>query len=595
MHWLDWTIVAAYLIYIVYDGLRLTKKSNEIEGYFLASRSLPWWAVGLSVMATQLSAITLVGTTGQAYADGMRFIQFYFGLPFAMVILCVTAVPFFYRAKVYTAYEYLERRFDSKTRSLTSFFFLISRGLSCGVIVAAPSVVLSLVLGWNELTTILVMGLTTTLYTMFGGVQAVTWTDVKQMVIIFIGLGVILFVIIGQFPAGVSVGEAMDLAGAVGKMKTVDTSFNLNETYTLWSGLIGSLFLMLSYFGCDQSQVQRFLTAKSVSEGRTSLLMSAFVKIPMQVLILFIGVMVFVFYQFVQPPLIFKADDRAKVEQTAEYKKLDAEYAAAYEKRERSALLFSGLSGEQTPAKDSLLKDATKDQLVVDGGPVSRGVVQGINPNANIEFAKKEYISANDQMNSIRKRTGDLVKSVTGKAFNDTNYVFPTFVTTYAPAGVIGLIIAAIFAAAMSSISAELASLSTATVMDFYRRHFRKEAPDSHYLNVSKIATGCWGIFACIVAVYAGRLGSLIEVVNKFGSYFYGSILGVFVLAIATKRANGNGAFFGLLAGMGAVAIVGNTTKISFLWYNVVGCVAVVIVGMLISLLTPQKTKQQEN
>lgn len=593
MHWLDWTIVAAYLIYIVYDGLRLTKKSNEIEGYFLASRSLPWWAVGLSVMATQLSAITLVGTTGQAYADGMRFIQFYFGLPFAMVILCVTAVPFFYRAKVFTAYEYLERRFDAKTRALTSFFFLISRGLSCGVIVAAPSVVLSLVLGWNELTTILVMGLTTTLYTMFGGVQAVTWTDVKQMVIIFIGLGVILFVIIGQFPAGVSVGEAMDLAGAVGKMKTVDTSFNLNETYTLWSGLIGSLFLMLSYFGCDQSQVQRFLTAKSVSEGRTSLLMSAFVKIPMQVLILFIGVMVFVFYQFVQPPLIFKADDRARVEQSAEYKQLEQEYTSAYDKRQFNALLYSGLNGEGNESKDKLLTEAVNK--------ASHGLMDSRLPPSIVRQlwdtnkAKEGYIAANQEMNSIRKRTGDLVKSVTGKAFNDTNYVFPSFVTTYAPAGVIGLIIAAIFAAAMSSISAELASLSTATVMDFYRRHFRKEAPDSHYLNVSKIATGCWGIFACIVAVYAGRLGSLIEVVNKFGSYFYGSILGVFVLAIATKRANGNGAFFGLLAGMGAVAIVGNTTKISFLWYNVVGCVAVVIVGMLISLLTPQKNKQQEN
>ncbi|MBS1790999.1 MAG: sodium:solute symporter [Acidobacteria bacterium] len=549
MHWLDWTIVAAYLVYIVYDGLRLTKKSNEIEGYFLASRSLPWWAVGLSVMATQLSAITLVGTTGQAYADGMRFIQFYFGLPFAMVILCVTAVPFFYRAKVYTAYEYLERRFDSKTRSLTSFFFLISRGLSCGVIVAAPSVVLSLVLGWNELTTILVMGLTTTVYTMFGGVQAVTWTDVKQMVIIFIGLGVILFVIIGQFPAGVSIGEAMDLAGAVGKMKTVDTSFNLNETYTLWSGLIGSLFLMLSYFGCDQSQVQRFLTAKSVSEGRTSLLMSAFIKIPMQFLILFIGVMVFVFYQFVQPPMIFKADDRAKVENTADYVKLNSQYDLAFLARQQAATSFANSEGG---AK---------------------------------EAAKQEFVAANKAMTGIRNEAiAAFKREAKTDKFNDTNYVFPTFVTTYAPAGVIGLIIAAIFAAAMSSISAELASLSTATVMDFYRRHFRTEAPDAHYLKVSKIATGCWGIFACIVAVYAGRLGSLIEVVNKFGSYFYGSILGVFVLAIGTKRATGNGAFFGLLAGMGAVAIVGNTTKISFLWYNVVGCVAVVIVGMLISL-----------
>ncbi len=570
MHWLDWAIVAAYLIYIVYDGLRLTKKSNEVEGYFLAHRSLPWWAVGLSVMATQLSAITLVGTTGQAYADGMRFIQFYFGLPFAMVILCMTVVPFFYRAKVYTAYEYLERRFDAKTRALTSFFFLISRGMSCGVIVAAPSVILSIVLGWNELTTILVMGLSTTLYTMFGGVQAVTWTDVKQMIIIFVGLFVILVVIIGQFPAGVSIGDAMSLAGAAGRMKTVDTSFKLNETYTLWSGLIGGMFLALSYFGCDQSQVQRFLTARSVSEGRTSLLMSAFVKIPMQVLILFIGVMVFVFYQFVQPPLVFKSDDRAKVEQRAEYQQLNSEYAQAFSARQQAALDFTSAENQS-------------------------------------DAARQNFLAANAQMNDVRQRAGDLVRSETGKPFNDVNYVFPTFVTTYAPMGVVGLIIAAIFAAAMSSISAELTSLSTATVIDFYRRHFRKEAPDAHYLMVSKLATGFWGIFACVVAVYAGRLGSFIEVVNKFGSYFYGSLLGVFVLAIGTRRATGNGAFFGLIAGLVTVAGVANFAwvasqwfkltgqenllkiqhhfNVSFLWYNVIGCVAVVAVGMLISLV----------
>ncbi|MFN0109353.1 MAG: sodium:solute symporter [Blastocatellia bacterium] len=575
MHWLDWAIVAAYLVYIVYDGLRLTKKSNEIEGYFLANRSLPWWAVGLSVMATQLSAITLVGTTGQAYADGMRFIQFYFGLPLAMVILCVTAVPFFYRAKVYTAYEYLERRFDSKTRSLTSFFFLVSRGLSCGVIVAAPSVVLSLVLGWNELTTILVMGLTTTIYTMFGGVQAVTWTDVKQMVVIFAGMAVILFVIVGQFPAGVSVGEAMDLAGAAGRMKAVDTKFDLNETYTLWSGLIGGLFLMLSYFGCDQSQVQRYLTAKSISEGRTSLLMSAFIKIPMQFLILFIGVMVFVFYQFVQPPILFKADDRAKLEsqQPEHYRLLTKEYEKAFAARQKAALELIQSKEQPKTLTEKLNEGADRK-----GSPESR------------------YFQENEAMNHIRQVAIDSVKEINNsKTFTDVNYVFPTFVTTYAPAGVIGLIIAAIFAAAMSSISAELASLSTATVIDFYRRHFKKDETDAHYLFVAKIATGGWGIFACIVALYAGRLGSLIEVVNKFGSYFYGSLLGVFVLAIGTKRATGNGAFVGLLAGIATVAVVGNTTKISFLWYNVVGCVAVVIVGMLISLLSPQQPKQQEN
>lgn len=552
MHWVDWTIVAAYLIYIVYDGLRLTKKSQGIEGYFLAGRSLPWWAVGLSVMATQLSAITLVGTTGQAYDSGMRFVQFYFGLPFAMVILCVTVVPFFTRAKVYTAYEYLESRFDAKTRSLTSFLFLVSRGMACGVIIAAPSVILSIVLGWNELATVLLMGVTTTLYTMFGGVQAVTWTDVKQMVVILLGLGVILFVIIGQLPESVSVGNAVELAALTGRMRMVDPQFNLNETYTLWSGLIGGLFLALSYFGCDQSQVQRFLTARSVSEGRSSLLMSAFVKIPMQLLILFVGVLVFVFYHFVQPPLIFKADDRARVEQLPAYQQIEQRYVSAFNQRYHAVISLSSLNGE---------------------------------------MAVGQYRAATDSLNAARREAIQLVREKTGRSFSDVNYIFPTFVTTYAPIGVIGLIIAAIFAAAMSSISAELAALSTATVIDFYRRHYRKEAPDEHYLNVSKIVTGLWGVFACLVALQAGRLGSLIEVVNKFGSYFYGSLLGVFVLAIGTRRANGHGAFAGLLAGMGAVAVVANTTKISFLWYNVVGCVTVVLVGMVISLATAKRAE----
>jgi Na+/proline symporter len=511
--------------------------------------------VGLSVMATQLSAITLVGTTGQAYADGMRFIQFYFGLPLAMVILCMTVVPFFYRARVFTAYEYLEKRFDAKTRALTSFLFLMSRGLSVGVIVAAPSVILSIVLGWNELTTILAMGLSTTIYTMFGGVQAVTWTDVKQMVVIFAGLAVVLFVIVSQLPAEVSVTDAMHLAGATGRMRAVDPSFNLKETYTLWSGLVAGLFLMLSYFGCDQSQVQRYLTARSLSQGRTSLLMSAFVKIPMQVVILLIGVMVFIFYQFHPTPMTFNRNEVAKVERSArgsEYRALDAEYARLQGEREKAARAlvgtgFTGTSGDS---------------------------------------ARARYLAVDARMTDVRNRGIDLIKETSGSSkFTDVNYVFPTFVTTYMPPGVIGLIIAAIFAAAMSSISAELNSLSTATVIDFYRRHFRKDASDEHYLRVSKLATGFWGIVACLVAYQSSQLGSLIEVVNRFGSYFYGSLLGVFVLAIGTKRATGTGAFWGLIAGMAAVAWVSFTTEISFLWYNVVGCVAVVVVGIVVSMI----------
>src|SRR5688500_13849530 len=305
MHALDWLVVAAYLVWIVWDGIRRSHSTGELEGYLLAKRSLPWWAVGLSVMATQLSAITLVGATGQGYADGMRFVQFYFGLPIAMIILSVPLVPFFHRARGYTAYEFLEKRFDLKTRTLASILFLLSRGLSCGVIIAAPAVTLSIVLGWNITLTILAIGLPTALYTIIGGVQAVTWTDVKQMIVIIAGVLAAVIALLVGLPDDVSVGGALQVAGAAGRLNTVDFRFDWSQTYTFWSGLLGGLFLMLSYFGCDQSQVQRYLTAKSVDEGRDSLMMSAFVKIPLQALVLLTGVLVFVFYLFQQPPMLF--------------------------------------------------------------------------------------------------------------------------------------------------------------------------------------------------------------------------------------------------------------------------------------------------
>jgi Na+/proline symporter len=555
MSWIDWAVVVVYLVYIVWDGVRLSKHSGKVEGYFLADRSLPWWAVGLSVMATQLSAITLVGTTGQAFADGMRFIQFYYGLPFAMVILCMTAVPFFYRAKVFTAYEYLERRFDARTRTLTSFFFLLSRGLGVGVIIAAPSVILSIVLGWSEAATVFAMGLTTTLYTMAGGVQAVTWTDVKQMVIIFVGLGVCLFVILSKFPAGVAFTDALHLAGATGRLTTVDARFSLQESYTLWSGLIGGLFLMLSYFGCDQSQVQRYLTACSVNEGRTSLLMSAFIKIPMQFFILLIGVLVFVFYLFERPPLIFNRVEARRLEQRAftDAQQLSAEYEAAHAARERAAIEYV-----------RAMRDASSSEA---------------------DQARRGYLEAERAFEEVRKKGLEAVRRESGnRNFTDVNYVFPTFVVQYMPVGVVGLIIAAIFAAAMSSISAELNALATASVIDIYRRHFKPEAADRHYVLVGRLATAFWGVFACIVALYSTSLGSLIEVVNRFGSFFYGSLLGVFVLAFAVPRATGRGAFWGLLLGIVSVWIASRYTEIAFLWFNVIGCAVVVIVGTLLSL-----------
>ena len=558
MHPLDWTVVAVYLVWIVWDGLKRSKATNEVEGYFLANRSLPWWAVGLSVMATQLSAITLVGTTGRGYSEGLGVVQMYLGLPIAMVILSLTVVPFFYRARVFTAYEYLERRFDSRTRTLASLLFLFSRALSCGVIVSAPAVILSIVLGWNLTLTILGIGLPTVLYTMVGGVQAVTWTDVKQMAVIIAGVGAVVVMLLLQLPDHVSVGSALHIAGTTGRMQALDFSWDPNKTYTFWSGLIGGLFLMLSYFGCDQSQVQRYLTAKSIDEGRQSLLMSAYFKIPLQFLIPMIGVLIFVFYLFHQPPVLFNHVHDAQIRASArgaEYAALESEFAAAFEHRRRTAGQLAAVRQAQDPGA--------------------------------IQVAESAFLASDATTAAIRGRATQLVREVTGdKAFGDVNYVFPTFVTEHMPIGLVGLIIAAIFAAAMSSIAAELNSLSTATVIDFYRRLWRTDESDAHYLKVSKLVTGFWGIVACTVAVYAANLGPLIDVVNRFGSFFYGSLLGVFILAIGTRRATARGAFWGLLAGMAAVALVARYSSIAFLWHNVVGAAVVVVVGMGVSLIS---------
>ena len=555
MHFLDWLIIICYLAWILYDGLKRAKGTKAVEGYFLASRSLPWWAVGLSVMATQMSAITLIGTTGQGYDDGVRFVQFYFGLPVAMILLSLTLVPFFHRARVFTAYEYLEQRFDAKTRALASFFFLVSRGLSAGVIIAAPAVVLSLVLGWRLPITILAIGIPTTVYTMFGGVQAVTWVDVKQMVVIMVGISAAVVALILGLPDGVSLEPALHVAGATGRLQAIDFTFDLNETYTFWSGLIGGLFLMLGYFGCDQSQVQRYLTARSVDGGRRSLMMSAFAKIPLQMLILLTGVLVFVFYLFNEPPMLFNPVHEEQVQassRSTEYAALQDEFRRTFNARRRAA-------ADAVAARD-------------------------IGDTLQISTATEAFSEVDRQLVGVRDRAKDLVREVTGDVtYTDVNYVFPTFVTTKLPIGLVGLLVAAIFAAAMSSIAAELNSLSTATIIDFYRRHFRAKASDHHYLVVSKAATGFWGLFACATALYAANLGSLIEVVNRFGSFFYGSLLGVFILAVGVRRATASGAFWGLLGGVATVTAVATTTSISYLWLNLVGTVAVFLVGTIVS------------
>lgn len=562
MHPFDWTIVVVYLLWILWDGISRARGVKKVSGYFLANRSLPWWAVGLSVMATQLSAITLVGTTGRGFSEGMSILQLYYGLPLAMIILCVTVVPFFYRSGVYTAYEYLERRFDVRTRTLTSFLFLLSRGLSCGAVISAPSVILSVIFGWNLTLTVLAMGVPAVVYTILGGVQAVTWADVKQMAIILIGVAAAIVVLVLGLPADVSVLDALHLAGSTGRLESIDFSLDLNKTYTFWSGLIGGLFLMLSYFGCDQSQVQRYLTARSVDEGRHSLLMSAYLKIPLQIIIPIIGILMFAFYLFQPVPMLFNSvhDGRVRASaRAADYDLVEREFGQAIEAREAAA---------------RAMVQARRDG---DAGRVAA--------------AKAAFAQRDDEVAAARGKALGLVREVTGdRAFGDVNYVFPTFVTTYLPIGLVGLIIAAIFAASMSTVAAELNSLATATIIDFYRRLFVPAADDTHYLLVAKIATGFWGLFACGVAVFAAGLGPLIDVVNRFGSFFYGSILGVFILAIGTTRATSRGAFWGLFFGMAAVGAVATYTSIAFLWHNVVGAVTVVTVGYLLSLTEPPRS-----
>ena len=527
MHPLNWAIVIVWITYVVIDGVRRAKDTDKIEGYFLANRSLPWWAVGLSVMATQLSAVTMIGTTGQGATDGMRFIQFYFGLPLAMVILGVTLVPFLHRAKVYTAYEYLERRFDAKTRALTAFLFLISRGMSCGTIIAAPAVVFSAIFGWNIWWCVALIGVPAVLYTMIGGVQAVTWIDVKQMVLIIGALVAVVIALLVQIP--VSPVEALHLAGVTGHLRVFDFSFSLTNTYTFWSGFIGGAFLMLSYFGTDQSQVQRYLSAKSVDEARSSLLISAYWKIPLQALVLLVGVLVFVFYQYHAGPLLYNPVQERAVRQA-----MPQEFAELQQRYDTTALVFT--------------------------------------------------------RRALRGQAIEMATNVTGKPANDVNYIIPRFVLDHLPLGLAGLFIAAVIAAAMNAISGELNSLSTATVIDFYRRWFKPEASDAHFLRVSRWATGLWGVFACVVATYAVNLGSLIEVVNRFGSFFYGSILGVFLLAMV-PWASALGAFVGLIGGMGAVAAVNfGAPHVSYLWQNVVGAVVVVAIGALLSMVRPRRT-----
>ncbi|MEY4094762.1 MAG: Na(+)/glucose symporter [Acidobacteriota bacterium] len=559
---IDWTIIGLYLAWIVWDGIRMSRDTGKIEGYFLASKSLPWWAVGLSVMATQLSAITMTSSTGQGYADGIGLLQQYYALPIAMIIISVTFVPFFRNANIYTAYEYLERRFDARVRSMTALLFLFSRGMGTGVVISAPAVVLSVLIGADISTICVLLAVPTAIYTMYGGVQAVAWTDVKQMYLIVFGLVAATVTLVTGLPDSISVTDALTLAGTAGKLQAFNFSTDPSVRFTFWTGTLGALFLFLSYFGTDQSQVQRYLTAKSDAEAQTSLFMSAYWKIPLQALVMIIGVLMFVFYLFTPPPMLFNSVHEQRVRASAragEYAGLEQRFTAAVDARSAAA---------QQLAQAERLGDSTA-----------------------IAAQQAAFRDSEAQVKGVRTEAVALVKDVTGdRSYNDVNYVFPTYIVTQMPVGLIGLLMAAIFAAAMSSIAGELSALATSTVMDFYRRWVRSDADDAHLLRVSRFAMLFWALFASVVAIWAAELGSLIEVVNRFGSFFYGSILGVFLLAIGWSRANAIGALVGLVAGMSVVAYFTLYTNVAFLWHNLIGAVVVFVVGMIVSEVTgPRK------
>ncbi|MBK6915169.1 MAG: sodium:solute symporter [Ignavibacteriales bacterium] len=555
MSTIDWVVLAAFTLFIVIYGSISTRKTNSIRSYILSNKSTRWKTVTLSIMATQASAITFISTPGQAYTDGMGFVQFYLGLPLAMIILSITAVPIFHRLNVYTAYEYLETRFDLKNRLLGSILFLTQRGLAAGFTIFAPALVLSVILGWNINFTVIITGILVIIYTTIGGTNAVNKTHILQMAIIFIGMIAAFFMIINLLPENIGFNDALKLAGKMNKLNALDFSFDLNNKYTFWSGVIGGTFLMLSYFGTDQSQVQRYLAGSSVTESRLGLLMNGFLKIPMQFFILLIGVMVFVFFQFIQPPLYFNPIEEKNLlesEHSQEYSLLQNKYKEVFEKKLKS----------------------------------SKELLSGRN-DKNISISIKEELNLiSKEENNLRDEAKKLIKKANPTSdTNDTNYIFLTFVINFLPTGLIGLIIAAILSASMSSTSAELNSLASTTVIDIYKRLIKKDASDTHYLKVSKAATVLWGVYAIGFALFANRLGTLIEAVNVLGSLVYGTILGIFLVAFYFKRVKGTPTFISALIAEIVVLYCFIFTSIPFLWFNVISCFLIIILANLFSII----------
>ncbi len=560
---LDWTVLLGTLFFIVAYGVWKTRGSNDIEGYLLGNKQMKWGTIGLSVMATQASAITFLSTPGQAYASGMGFVQNYLGLPIALIIVSAVFIPIYFKQKVYTAYEYLEGRFDLKTRLLGGFLFLVQRGLAAGITIYAPAIILSTMLGWNLEATILTVGILVVIYTVSGGTKAVSLTQKYQMAVIMGGMLIAFFVVLGHLPETLSFSDAVKVAGKMGKLEVISFSMDPGKRYTFWTGIGGGLFLAMSYFGTDQSQVARYLSGKSIAESRMGLMFNALLKIPMQFFILFLGVMVFVFYLFEQPPTYFKQVD------------ID--------------LLQSGIHAEAYSTLEKAHTEGFKHQkedIIALVDAFDKGDENDINAKAGqLKQSSGQYMQVREDIKTLISENDPQTET------KDSDYVFLTFIMNFMPKGLIGLLLAVIFSAAMSSTSSELNALASTTTVDFYKRVWMKGRSDKHYLIASKLLTLFWGVVAIIFALYARLVENLIEAVNILGSIFYGTVLGIFLVAFFIKQVKGNAVFFGALVAQLLVLLIKYNSDISYLWFNIIGCVLTIVFSFFLQLIIPHKAE----
>lgn len=557
----DWIVLILTLLSIILYGMYKSRNVRNIDGYILGDRELPWYNVGFSVMATQASAITFLSAPGLAYSSGMSFVQFYFGLPLAMIVLCITFVPIFHKLKIYTAYEYLEQRFDVRTRVFTAVLFLIQRGISTGITIFAPALILSTIFEINLTMTTLGMGFLVIIYTVYGGTKAVSYTQLLQMSIIFGGLILAGVLVVHLLPEHVGLSEALHIAGKSGKTNAIDFNFDLNNQYTVWTGLIGGFFLQLSYFGTDQSQVGRYLTGASVRESRMGLLMNGLLKVPMQFFILLIGVLVFAYYQYHTPPLFF---NQAQLEQLEK-----SEYRQDYANIKNAQ---NSISQHKTATIDGLTQALkTKDETAI---ATSRTTLSTLNKE---ESKLREQVIQLIQKNDPNADT------------NDNNYIFLTFVKEAFPKGIVGLLIAIIFLASMGATASAINSLSSTTTIDIVKRFIKKEGNEQSYLRISRLSTLFWGIFTVGIALFANKVGNLLEAVNILGSLFYGTILGIFLVAFYLKKIGAKAVFLAAVLSELIVIFIWTQDVIAFLWLNLIGCCLVTLLSLIIQFVTGKK------